>query len=89
MHQPNDVQFTTTSLSTGVTLHYAERGDREGKPSSSSMPTSTRGSPSAECSPCSRPPTTPSRPTSAALLRPLLPRGRALHVVVVNKVPRR
>ena len=31
MHQPNDVQFTTTRLSTGVTLHYAERGDREGE----------------------------------------------------------
>ena len=31
MHPPNDVQFTTTRLSTGVTLHYAERGDREGE----------------------------------------------------------
>jgi len=31
MHQPNNVQFTTTRLSTGVTLHYAERGDREGE----------------------------------------------------------
>jgi non-heme chloroperoxidase len=31
MHQPNDVQFATTHLSTGVTLHYAERGDREGE----------------------------------------------------------
>ena len=24
MHQPNDVQFTTTRLSTDVTLHYAD-----------------------------------------------------------------
>jgi non-heme chloroperoxidase len=31
MHQPNDVQFTTTRLSTDVMLHYAERGDREGE----------------------------------------------------------
>jgi non-heme chloroperoxidase len=31
MHQPNDVQFATTRLSTDVTLHYAERGDREGE----------------------------------------------------------
>src|SRR5215211_6265332 len=26
MHQPNDVEFATTHLATGVTLHYAERG---------------------------------------------------------------
>jgi non-heme chloroperoxidase len=26
MHQPSNVQFATTRLSTGVTLHYAERG---------------------------------------------------------------
>jgi non-heme chloroperoxidase len=32
MHQPNEVQFATTPpLSTGVTLHYAERGDRAGQ----------------------------------------------------------
>jgi non-heme chloroperoxidase len=31
MHQPNDVQFATTRLATDVTLHYAERGDREGE----------------------------------------------------------
>jgi non-heme chloroperoxidase len=31
MHQPNDVQFATTHLSTGPRLHYAERGDREGE----------------------------------------------------------
>jgi non-heme chloroperoxidase len=31
MHQPNDVHFTTTRLSTSVTLHYAERGDRAGE----------------------------------------------------------
>jgi non-heme chloroperoxidase len=32
MHQPNDVQFATTPpLSTGVRLHYAERGDRAGE----------------------------------------------------------
>jgi non-heme chloroperoxidase len=31
MHQPNDVQFATTQLSTGVRLHYAERGDRAGE----------------------------------------------------------
>jgi len=31
MHQPDDVQFTTTRLSTDVTIHYAERGDREGE----------------------------------------------------------
>ena len=32
MNQPNDVQFSTTPLlSTGVRLHYAERGDRVGE----------------------------------------------------------
>ena len=31
MHQPNDVQFATTQLATGVRLHYAERGNREGE----------------------------------------------------------
>jgi non-heme chloroperoxidase len=31
MHQPNDVQFATTQLSTGVRVHYAERGDRAGE----------------------------------------------------------
>jgi non-heme chloroperoxidase len=31
MHQPNDVQFATTHLSTGVTLHYAEQGDPTGE----------------------------------------------------------
>src|SRR5918992_2054893 len=31
MHQPSGVYFATVSLSTGVTLHYAERGDREGE----------------------------------------------------------
>jgi non-heme chloroperoxidase len=32
MNQPNDVQFSTTSLlSTGVRLHYAERGDQAGE----------------------------------------------------------
>ena len=31
MHQPNDVQIATTHLSTGVTLHYAERGDQVGE----------------------------------------------------------
>ncbi len=32
MHQPNDVQFATTPpLSTGLRLHYAERGDRGGE----------------------------------------------------------
>ena len=32
MNQPNDVQFSTTPLlSTGVRLHYAERGDRGGE----------------------------------------------------------
>jgi non-heme chloroperoxidase len=31
MYQPNDVQFSTTHLSTGVTLHYAERGDPTGE----------------------------------------------------------
>ena len=31
MHQPNDVHFATTQLSTGVCLHYAERGDRAGE----------------------------------------------------------
>ena len=31
MHQPNDVQFATTQLATGVRLHYAERGEREGE----------------------------------------------------------
>ncbi len=31
MNQPNDVQFATTHLSTGVTLHYAEQGDPTGE----------------------------------------------------------
>jgi non-heme chloroperoxidase len=31
LHQPNDVQFATTHLSRGVTLHYAERGDPTGE----------------------------------------------------------
>jgi non-heme chloroperoxidase len=31
MHQPNDVELATTQLATGVRLHYAERGDREGE----------------------------------------------------------
>ena len=31
MHQPDDVKFATTQLATGVRLHYAERGDREGE----------------------------------------------------------
>jgi non-heme chloroperoxidase len=31
MHQQNDVEFATTQLATGVRLHYAERGDREGE----------------------------------------------------------
>ena len=31
VQQPSGVHFATVSLSTGVTLHYAERGDRKGK----------------------------------------------------------
>src|SRR5919112_1964131 len=31
MHQLNDVQFSTTRLATGVTLHYAEKGDPTGE----------------------------------------------------------
>ena len=31
VQQPSDVHFATVSLSTDVTLHYAERGDREGE----------------------------------------------------------
>jgi len=31
MHQLNDVQFSTTQLATGVTLHYAEKGDPTGE----------------------------------------------------------
>src|SRR5688572_4752201 len=32
MNQPNSIEFATTLLlSTGVRLHYAERGDREGE----------------------------------------------------------
>ncbi len=31
MNQPNDVQFATTHLSTGVTLHYAKHGDPTGE----------------------------------------------------------
>ena len=30
MHQPNGVVFATTRLSTGLQVHYAEQGDREG-----------------------------------------------------------
>ncbi len=30
MHQPNGVQFATTRLATGLQVHYAEQGDREG-----------------------------------------------------------
>src|ERR687893_696937 len=32
MHQSNDVQFATTDFSTGVRLHYAQRGDPTGEP---------------------------------------------------------
>jgi non-heme chloroperoxidase len=32
MHQPTDAEFATVHLSTGPRLHYAEKGDREGKP---------------------------------------------------------
>ena len=31
MHQPNDVEFATAPLTTDVTLHYAEQGDRGGE----------------------------------------------------------
>jgi pimeloyl-ACP methyl ester carboxylesterase len=31
IHQPNDVQFTTTRLSTGLRVHYAEQGDPTGE----------------------------------------------------------
>jgi non-heme chloroperoxidase len=31
MHQPSDVKFATTRLTTDVTLHYAEQGDRAGE----------------------------------------------------------
>src|ERR671920_853170 len=31
MYQLNDVQFSTTQLPTGVTLHYAEKGDLTGE----------------------------------------------------------
>ncbi len=31
MHQPNDVQFTTTRLSTGLRVHYAEQGNPTGE----------------------------------------------------------
>ena len=31
IHQPNGVKFATAQLATGVRLHYAERGDREGE----------------------------------------------------------
>src|ERR671911_1627382 len=31
MNQPNGVEFTTTRLTTGLQVHYAEQGDREGE----------------------------------------------------------
>jgi pimeloyl-ACP methyl ester carboxylesterase len=31
MHQPNGVELATTHLSTGLGVHYAEQGDREGE----------------------------------------------------------
>ena len=31
VQQPSDVHFATVSLSTDVTLHYAERGERKGE----------------------------------------------------------
>ncbi len=31
MHQPNGVEFATTRLATGLQVHYAEQGDREGE----------------------------------------------------------
>ena len=31
MHQPNDAQFTTTRLSTGLRVHYAEQGNPTGE----------------------------------------------------------
>src|ERR687894_1430731 len=32
MHQSNGVRFATTHLSTGLRVHYAEQGAREGEP---------------------------------------------------------
>jgi hypothetical protein len=31
MHQPSDVQLSTTQLATGVSLHYAEQGAQSGE----------------------------------------------------------
>ncbi len=31
MHQPNGVEFATTRLATGLRMHHAEQGDREGE----------------------------------------------------------
>ena len=31
MHETNGVEFATAHLATNVTLHYAERGSREGE----------------------------------------------------------
>src|SRR5919112_5302125 len=31
MHQPNGIEFATTHLSSGLRVHYAEKGDREGE----------------------------------------------------------
>jgi pimeloyl-ACP methyl ester carboxylesterase len=31
VHQPNSVEFATTHLATGLRVHYAEQGDREGE----------------------------------------------------------
>jgi non-heme chloroperoxidase len=31
MHRPNDVEFAKVHLATGLRLHYAEQGDREGE----------------------------------------------------------
>ncbi len=31
MHKPNGVEFATTRLATGLRVHYAEQGDRDGE----------------------------------------------------------
>jgi non-heme chloroperoxidase len=31
VHKPNDVEFATTRLATGLRVHYAEQGDRDGE----------------------------------------------------------
>ena len=64
LQQPSNMHFAMVSLSTGVTLHYAECGDRKGEAIIFLHAYTDSWLPSAGCYICSRRPTTPWRPSS-------------------------